>query len=106
MSTPIAIVEGTLMPDGRLELEGKVNLPAGRVQVTLVPMHELSPDDPFWRLMQGIWAGQLDRGHVARSAEDVEAERRTVREEWEERMARISRLQREAERLRDGGRPE
>jgi hypothetical protein len=105
MSTPIAVVEGTIRPDGTLELLEKVNLPAGKVQVTLVPVPELSPADPFWRLMQGIWAGQKARGHVPRSAEDVEAERRAVRDEWDERMARISRIQQEAERLRAGGQP-
>lgn len=93
MSTPIAVVEGTIKPDGTLELQAKVNLPAGRVQVTMVPMPELPPDDPFWGLMQGIWAGQKARGHVPRSAEDVEAERRAVRDEWDERMSRIGRIQ-------------
>jgi hypothetical protein len=102
---PIAIVEGTIRPDGTLELLGKVNLPAGKVQVTVVPMPEPPQDDPFWQLMQGIWAGQKARGHAPRSAEDVEAERKAVREDWDERMARISRIQQEAERLRAGGQP-
>lgn len=103
MSMPIAVVAGTIRPDGTLELQEKLNLPAGKVQVTLVPLPELSRDDPFWQLMQGIWAGQKARGHVPRSAEDVEAERRAVRDEWDERMARITRVQQEAERLRAGG---
>ena len=100
---PIAVVAGTIRPDGTLELQEKLNLPAGKVQVTLVPMPELSRDDPFWQLMQGIWAGQKARGHVPRSAEDVEAERRAVRDEWDERMDRITRVQQEAERLRAEG---
>lgn len=102
MSTPIAVVEGTIKPDGTLELQVKVNLPAGKVQVTMVPMPELPRDDPFWGLMQRIWAGQKARGHVPRGAEDVEAERQAVRDE---RMSRISRIQQEAERLRVGGQP-
>ena len=73
MSTPIAVVEGTVNPDGTLELQGKVNLPAGKVQVTLVPMPELPQDDPFWQLMRGIWSGQKARGHIPRSAQEVEA---------------------------------
>ena len=103
MSTPIAVIEGTIKPDGTLELQDKVNLPAGKVQVTVVPMPELSPDDPFRQMMRGIWAGQKARGHVPRSAEDVEAERRAVRDEWDERMAGINRIQEEAKRLRAGG---
>jgi hypothetical protein len=103
MSTPIAILEGTVNPDGTLELQEKVNLPAGRVQVTLIPVPDLPQNDPFWQLMQGIWAGQKARGHIARSAQEVEVERQAVRDEWEERMARITRIQEEARRLRAGG---
>jgi hypothetical protein len=78
------IVEGILRPDGTLELSEKLSLPAGRVQVTVQPLPDLPADDPFWQRMQAIWAGLKARGHVARSAEQIEAERRTFREEWEE----------------------
>lgn len=105
MSTEVITVEGIVKPDGTLEVPDKVNLPAGRVQVTLVPMPDLPPDDPFWRTMQRIWAGQRARGHVARGAAQVEEERRTMREEWDERMAEITRIQEEADRLRGGSRP-
>lgn len=105
MSTPIAVVAGTIKPDGTLELQEKVDLPAGKVQVTMVPLPELPQDDPFWQLMQGLWAGQKARGQVPRDAEDVQAERQAVRDEWDERMSRISRVLQEAERLRAGGRP-
>jgi hypothetical protein len=50
--------------------------------------------------MQAIWADQKRRGHVARSVEEIEAERRLLREEWEERMRRIERIQAEAEEVR------
>lgn len=103
MNPTIAVVEGTIKPDGTLELEDKVNLPAGKVQVTMVPIPELPREDPFWQLMQRIWAGQKARGHVPRNAEDVEAERKAVRDEWDERMSRIDRIRQEAERLRVGG---
>ncbi len=105
MSSPTVVVEGTIKPDGTLELQEKVNLPAGKVQVTMVPMPELPRDDPFWGLMESIWAGQKARGHVPRGAEDVEAARQAVRDEWDERMSRISRIRHEAERLRGGGQP-
>jgi hypothetical protein len=100
MSTPIVIVEGTIKADGTLEVPEKVNLPAGKVQVTLVPLPELPEDDPFWQRMKAIWADQKARGHVPRSAGDVEAERQAIREEWDERMAEIARIQDEAERVR------
>ena len=58
MSTPVVIVEGTVRADGTLEVQEKVNLPAGKVQVTLVSVPELPKDDPFWQRMQAIWSGQ------------------------------------------------
>jgi hypothetical protein len=100
MSTPVVIVEGTVKADGTLEVSEKVNLPAGKVQVTLVSLPELPADDPFWQRMQAIWSGQNARGHVPRSVEDVEAERQLMREEWDKRMAEIARIQYEADHIR------
>ncbi len=96
------IGEGTVRADGTLEVQEKVNLPAGKVQVTLVSVPELPTDDPFWQRMQAIWSAQNARGHVPRSVEEVEAERQAMREEWDERMAEIARIQEEADRIRSG----
>jgi hypothetical protein len=95
------VIQGVVKPDGTLELPEKINLPAGRVQVTVAPLPELPKNDPFWQMMQRIWEGQKTRGHVPRSSEDVEAERRALREEWEERMQTIEQVQSEARRLRE-----
>jgi hypothetical protein len=73
------VVQGTVKPDGTLELDGKIPMPAGRVLVTIQPAMQLPADDPFWQIMQGIWAEQRARGHVPRSAEEVEAERKARR---------------------------
>lgn len=100
MSPSAVTVEGIVEPDGTVQVSEKVNLPAGKVQVTLVPLPELSPDDPFWQMMQRIWHGQRESGHVPRSVEEVEEERRASREDWDERMAEITRIQEEADRLR------
>jgi hypothetical protein len=83
------VIEGIVNPDGTLALQSHVALPVGRVQVTVTPLPELPKDDPFWQMMQGIWAGQKARGHIPRTAEEVETERRVMREEWEERMRKI-----------------
>ena len=100
MSFDGMIVQGTLKPDGTLELDERVRLAPGRVQVTMVPVPELPKDDPFWQRMQTVWADQKRRGHVARTVQEVEAERQAMREEWEERMRRIERVRGEAEQLR------
>jgi hypothetical protein len=105
MSTPVVTVEGIVKPDGTVEVSQKVNLPAGKVQVTLVPMPDLPQDDPFWQRMQKIWEGQRTRGHIPRSAAEVEEDRRAIREEWDERMAEIGRIQQEADRLRSRSQP-
>lgn len=92
-------------PDGTLELAEKLTLPPGRVRVTIVPMPELPSDDPFWQRMQALWAAQRARGHVPRSVHEVEEERQTMRDEWEERMRRIEHIQSEATRARRGQEP-
>jgi hypothetical protein len=89
VSTNTIVVLGTVKLDGTLELEGKVSLPAGRVQVTVQPLPELPPDDPFWQRMQAIWDVQKARGHIPRSVAEVETERRVVRDEWEEHMTDV-----------------
>jgi hypothetical protein len=43
--------------NGTVEDSEKVNLPAGKVQVTLFPLSKLSPDDPFCESMHKIWGG-------------------------------------------------
>ncbi len=97
---PVVVVQGVVKPDGTLELHEKLPLPAGQVQVTVVPVPELPKDDPFWQRMRAIWEGQKVRGHVPRAAPEVEAERQTLREEWDERMRRLEQLQAEAESAR------
>jgi hypothetical protein len=101
MSANVVVVQGVVKPDGTLELEGKVPLPAGRVQVTVQPLPELPQDDPFWQRMQAIWNAQQAQGHVPRSAEEIEAERQAIRDEWEERMQAIERIQAEAQAARE-----
>jgi len=50
--------------------------------------------------MRAMWERQQARGFVPRTVEEVEAERRQVREEWEERMRGIEWTRAEAEAIR------
>src|ERR1700678_643688 len=100
MSTSAVTVGGVVKPDGSVEISEKVNLPAGKVQVTLVPLSELSPDDPFWQRMQKIWEGQRAWGHVTRSVDEVESERQAFRDEMEDELQEAIRLQEECRRGR------
>ncbi|HVA46621.1 MAG TPA: hypothetical protein VNH11_09630 [Pirellulales bacterium] len=101
MNLTETVVEGTIQADGTLLLDQPTKLPAGRVQVIVQSLPELPEGDPFWDMMKSIWAGQKARGHVPRSAEEVEAERRETRESWEQRQEAIERLQAESRRLRE-----
>ena len=101
MDTPVVTVEGFVKPDGTVEVPGKVDLPAGKVQVTLVPLPESTGDDPFWHRMQKIWEGQEARGHVPRSVEEVESLRRALRQESEDEIQEAIRLQEECRRARE-----
>src|SRR5437588_11086291 len=86
MSLGEVVIEGTLKPDGTLELDHKPNLAPGRVQVILQALPELPDGDPFWDLMKSIWVEQKARGHMARSVEEVEAEQREMCEGWARRQ--------------------
>jgi hypothetical protein len=98
MSLTETVIEGTLQPDGTLVLDGKPNLPAGRVTVVLRQEAEivLPKDDPFWQRMQTMWAIPIGRGNVGGT--HTLAEVRKMREEWEDHQQAIERLQDECGR--------
>ena len=103
MSATHVVVEATLKSDGSLELDAKLDLPPGRVQLIVQPLPELPKDDPFWRTMEGIWAARKAAGLTPRDAEEVEAQRRALREDVEDDIAKARRLQEESASLREGG---
>src|SRR5438067_1392539 len=68
MSFTEVVIEGTLKPDGTLELDQKPNLAPGRVRVVLrqesVPeLPALSPDEWRRRILEtaGKWQGEFER---------------------------------------------
>jgi hypothetical protein len=100
MSATHVVVDGTLKPDGSLELDSKLNLPPGRVLLIVQPLAELPKDDPFWQMMERIWADRKAAELRARGTEEVEAKRREVREDVEEDIEKAGRLQEESRRQR------
>ncbi len=93
MPSPNAILDGTVTSEGRLVLDEPLTLPPGRVRVVVEPLPELPMDDPFWQMLHGIWDRQRESGFVARTEEEVEAEREAVRNEWEERSTQLEAVQ-------------
>ncbi|HYT90794.1 MAG TPA: hypothetical protein VEL76_18945 [Gemmataceae bacterium] len=92
MSLSAIVIQGIVKPDGTLELEGKVPLPAGKVQVTLEPLSLVPQDHPFWKLLQDIWTARQEAGLQPRSAAEIEAERQRFRDEVEEEIAEAGQL--------------
>ncbi len=102
MSLNEMVIEGTLKPDGTLELDEKPNLPAGRVTVVLRQDAEtvLPNDDPFWQRMQAMWAIPKAVGTASDGGANSLAELHKMREEWDEHQQDIERLQDECRNAR------
>ena len=90
MSASTVVLQGIVQPDGTLQLNGKVPLPAGKVQVTV---EAVSLNHPFWQMMQEIWDARQNAGLQPRSVEAIEAERQQFRDEVNEEIADAGRLQ-------------
>jgi hypothetical protein len=88
MSLIETVIEGTLKPDGTLELDAKPNLPAGRVKVVLRQETDVArpAETPFWGRMQEIWAIPVNGGEG--TLEDVQQ----LRTEWDEHQAELERV--------------
>ena len=103
MSAVTVVVEGAVRPDGTLEVSQKVDLPAGRVHVTVEP----SLNRPAGSVLED------DGVHLGRSAcqrrtpctkEEIDAEIEAMRNEAEEEMQAVERLQEECRRAREQAR--
>jgi hypothetical protein len=91
-----ATVQGTLKPDGTLELDEKPQLPPGRVQVTLAVVQ---PKDDIVTVLQRIREQREALGLRGRSREEIDADLRAQRAEWSNGMDRLDHI-REAKALR------
>lgn len=102
MSPTQVVVEGTLKPDGTLEMDQKPKLPPGRVRVVLERMPEPSPEPRpgYWEVLQQIWREQAASGYRGRTAEEIDADINAMRDGWEERMQELEKIHEEARRAR------
>lgn len=85
-------VQGTIGPDGRLELDQPLPLPVRPVQVTVQPLPTSSEPERFWKMMESIWADLRASGRQPRTREEIDAEVKALREEAEQEMQVIERL--------------
>jgi len=101
MSTNTVVIYGVVQPDGSPQLEGKVPMPAGKVQVTVQAVPEPPEGDQFFDMLKGIWAARAEAGLIPRSVEEVEAQRRQLRDETDQEIMEAGRLQEECRQLRE-----
>ena len=101
MSFSEVVVEGTLRPDGTLELDQKPNLSPGRVKVVLRQESEpASQQEGWWPYMQRIRAEREAAGYDFMNEEEMQAHLDWLRGD-EERMDRLYR-EMEQERHKTG----
>jgi hypothetical protein len=82
MNPQAVTVEGTLQPDGTLQLDQKLNLLPGRVQVTVQPWApSSSAKHGLVEVMDQIRASQQARGYHGRTVAEMQAEEATRQEE-------------------------
>ncbi len=87
MSLREVVLEGTLKPDGTLELDQKPSLLPGRVKVILQPAAAGSPRQRgLADVIDEIRQGQQARGFPGRGAEEIAAGLREGEGEYERRM--------------------
>ena len=99
MSQNTVIIQGIMTADGTVELTEKLTVPAGRMQVAIQPLPDVS-SDPLLQRMERIWAGQRARGHVPRTREEIDAELRELREDGLAEIETAERLHEDCQRAR------
>ena len=88
------VVQGTVKPDGTLELSRPVNLPPGEVRVIVQAMTALSgAGDNVLTVLERIWAERRAKGIQGRSGEQIDADIHSMRDEWEDRQLELERMQ-------------
>jgi hypothetical protein len=94
MKSVESIVQGTLNPDGTLELDEKPKLAPGRVLVILRPTEGREGRRNIVEVLQEIWRRQQARGFKGYTAEELESDIRELRDEtaYEERWRELESL--------------
>lgn len=83
MSPPV-IVQGTIKPDGSLELNQSPNLPPGPVVVTVQPV--TAPQRGLADVIDSIRQSQQARGFQGRTDQEIQAGLHDGEDEYEQRM--------------------
>ncbi len=94
------VLRGTIKADGTLDVPGPLALPPGPVEVTVRAIPTAAGED-LLALLARFRAEQQASGHVPRTADELDAGVRQMRDEWEERQVAIEQLKDECRRDRE-----
>jgi hypothetical protein len=94
------VMQGRVTPDGGLELQEKLTLPPGPVEVTVQVSPSEAAREDTWAVLERIWAERVRRGIEGRSKQQIDAEINALRDQSEDRMREIERTYEEARRHR------
>ena len=102
MSETVVTLRCRVTPEGDLRLPRRLPMGPGEAEVTvrLLDTELERPREDLMTLLRRIWAENEAEGRVPRAREEIDAEIRAWREQDEERMLAIERLQDEASKAR------
>jgi len=91
---PVEVVtEGAVTEDGRLIVEGTLELRPGRVEVIVRQMDDAVPGT-LLEVLKPIWAELDAQGVQGRTLEEAVADVRALRDEWAARERRLEEVRR------------
>ncbi len=96
MSVTPVVVQGTLGPDGTLQLDERPGLPAGRVQVTIQPLAApvaapVALKEDWWECLQRLRRELEESGHQFRTSDEIDEEMAEIRAWDDDRLEAVLR---------------
>lgn len=76
------VTTGTLSGGKLVQLDEALPVAGGKVKITVEVVEPAAEKPTFQEVMEKIWEAQRQRGHVPRSAEEIDAQIREERESW------------------------
>jgi hypothetical protein len=90
------VIGGTLRPDGTLELDARPSLPPGRVRVTVESQSQSPAKRSLMSVLEEIWAERKALNMPGRTKDEIDAEIKAMRDEWEERQQALDQIHEQA----------
>ena len=81
-----------------MELDEKLDLPPGRVKITVQVASPEPAGEDSWTVLESIWAQRKALGMRGRTKEEIDTDVNALREEWNEQQQALERTHDEARR--------